>query len=74
MITPNKVIPLDQSAIGLMDIVLSEGNDATTLGDLFRKVGRQFESIDQFLLTVDSLYVLRKIDLDPKEGVVRFVD
>lgn len=64
MITPNKVVPLSESALGRTKFILECGPDDIELLGLFRRVERQFESIDQFLLTLDLLFVLDRIDLD----------
>jgi hypothetical protein len=44
------------------------------LGALYRTVGKEFESIDQFLLTLDVLYVLGRIDIDLSTGTVTYAD
>lgn len=64
MITPNKVVPLDSSAVGRMVNILKVGPLPARVDDLFAEVGSQFESIDQFLLALDVLYILNRIDVD----------
>jgi formylmethanofuran dehydrogenase subunit E-like metal-binding protein len=64
MITPNKVVPLSASVLGQLVHVLKAGPDSTSLLDLFQEVGNKFESIDQFLLALDVLYVLDRINVD----------
>lgn len=74
MITPNKVITLRESALGRTPAVLKEKASQENLAGLYKKVGKHFESIDQFLLAVDVLYVLGQIDVDPSTGVVTYAD
>ncbi|MBA3031609.1 MAG: hypothetical protein KKF85_16600 [Gammaproteobacteria bacterium] len=64
MITPNKVVPLSASVLGLMTHVLKAGPTPTQLADLFQQVGDKFESIDQFLLTLDVLFLLDRLTVD----------
>lgn len=64
MITPNKVVPLSASVLGQLVHVLRSGPDSTGVLDLFEQVGDKFESIDQFLLALDVLYILDRITVD----------
>ena len=64
MITPNKVVPLSESALAKSKYILECGPDDIELMNLFYKVESQFESIDQFLITLDLLFVLNQIDID----------
>lgn len=64
MITPNKVVPLSASVLGLLPHVLKAGPDPTRLADLFQQVGDKFESIDQFLLALDVLFLLDRLTVD----------
>ncbi|WP_043784297.1 ABC-three component system middle component 7 [Rubrivivax gelatinosus] len=64
MITPNKVVPLSASVLGHLTHVLKAGPDPTRLADLFQQVGDQFESIDQFLLALDVLFLLDRLTVD----------
>ena len=74
MITPNKVITLRESALGRMPIILREKAPQVNLAALYQKVRKEFESIDQFLLTLDVLYILGQIDVDLSTGVVTYAD
>jgi hypothetical protein len=55
---PNKVITLRESALGRVPVILREKASQANLVSLYDKVGEEFESIDQFLLTIDVLYIL----------------
>ena len=74
MITPNKVITLRESALGRTPVILREKASQANLAGLYDKVGKDFESIDQFLLAIDVLYILGQIDVDPSTGVVTYAD
>lgn len=64
MITPNKIITIDESVLGKLGVILRAGPEKTDAVSLYRKVSDKFESIDQFLLALDTLYILGKIDID----------
>lgn len=64
MITPNKVVPLSASVLGHLTHVLKAGPEPTCLADLFQQVGEKFESIDQFLLALDVLFLLDRLTVD----------
>ncbi|WP_286998926.1 MULTISPECIES: ABC-three component system middle component 7 [Comamonas] len=64
MITPNKVVPLSASVLGNLTNVLKVGPDSIRLEDLLQQVGDKFESIDQFLLTLDVLFLLDRLTID----------
>lgn len=74
MITPNKVITLRESALGRMPVILRKKAPQENLAALYEKVRKEFESIDQFLLTLDVLYILGQIDVDLSTGVVTYAD
>ena len=74
MIIPNKVITLRDSALGKTPMILRAKEVQVNLGALYRTVGKEFESIDQFLLTLDVLYVLGRIDIDLSTGAVTYAD
>lgn len=64
MITPNKVVPLSASVLGHLTHLLKVGPGAKTVAALYEQVGDKFESIDQFLLAMDVLYILDRITVD----------
>lgn len=64
MITPNKVVPLSLSVLGQLPHVLKAGPDPILLAELFQQVENKFESIDQFLLTLDVLFLLDRLTID----------
>lgn len=64
MITPNKVVSLSDSVLGHLPHVLKVGPDPTHLVELFQQVGDKFESIDQFLLALDVLFLLDRLTVD----------
>lgn len=72
MIVPNKVIPLSESALGSVGPILEQGPESIGLTTLFRTVINKFESVDQFILAMDVLYVLDLIDFDETAQVISY--
>jgi hypothetical protein len=65
---------LRESALGRAPVILRERAVHPNLPALYEKVSKDFESIDQFLLTLDVLFILGRIDIDLSTGVVTYVD
>ncbi len=74
MITPNKVITLHESALGRTPIILRGKASHDNVARLYDRVRKDFESIDQFLLALDLLYILGQIEIDLSTGVVTYAD
>ena len=74
MILPNKSVSLDSSALGLSGHILKLGPDPHKLGDLYKKVERNFEGVDQFLITLDFLFVIGKVDFRSETEELVYVD
>jgi hypothetical protein len=72
LITPNKVITLRESALGHTPNIMREKAPQDSLAALYERVREEFESIDQFLLTLDVLYILGQIDVDLSTGAVTY--
>lgn len=74
MITPNKVVPLAKSALGLARVLLEEAPSSRSVSELQARTSKHFESIDQFLLAVDVLFVLGRISIDFETGRISSVN
>ena len=74
MITPNKFITLDRSVLAKLDIILDKQIDTMSIHDLYRVVANRFDTVDQFLLALDVLYILGCIDVDFKTATVSHAD
>ncbi len=72
MITPNKAVTIEESALGLVGVIMKQGPEPKDLLSLYHSVSEQFESIDHFLLTIDVLYVLGRIDVDANTRTVTY--
>lgn len=74
MITPNKVVPLAKSALGLARFVLEEAPNCESISELRGRTSKHFDSIDQFILTIDLLFVLGRMSVDFETGRISYVD
>lgn len=74
MITPNKVVTLEKSALGLLSVILIEGPGQISLLDLYHRTANEFENIDQFLLAIDLLYILDRIEINFDTGALIYAD
>lgn len=63
MIVPNKSIPLQDSIIYKMLAVLEESFDIIDLIDLYDGLSASFQTLDEFVYSLDVLFILGKIEL-----------
>lgn len=75
MIVPNKVIRYSESIIGKMTIILDYISEekVMTIKDLFLSTQDSFEVIDEFIYSLDVLFLLDAIKVDFNKGVVTYV-
>lgn len=71
---PNKLYSYNYSILSKFPILLKslQKGDVQVLS-LFMSNQDKFESINDFIETLDALYALRKIDYDDEKGVIHFV-
>ena len=72
MITPSKTVRLADSALGQATAILQQGPDALDLNTLYSAVADQFDTVDDFLLTLDLLYVLHRVDVDHQTRIITY--
>jgi hypothetical protein len=68
------MVTLEASALGLVSVILQRGPGKHQLGELYQDVAKHFESVDQFLLTLDLLYVLGRINVDITSKTLIYAD
>ncbi|WP_273850062.1 ABC-three component system middle component 7 [Guptibacillus spartinae] len=74
MIVPNKVIRFSDSIIGKMPIILEYiSTKEMTIKELYFSTQNHFEEIDEFIYSIDVLYLLDAIRVDFDKGVVKYV-
>lgn len=74
MIVPNKVISFNESIIGKMTIILEFiYKQKMTIKELFISTQDHFDEIDEFIYSIDVLFLLDVIEVDFEKGVVKYV-
>ncbi len=71
MIVPNKFTSLDQSLISKLPILLAGLKTDRSVLELYESKQHGFEDVGEFLIALDVLYVLRRIELDPDAGKLK---
>ncbi|EFV74820.1 hypothetical protein HMPREF1013_04846 [Bacillus sp. 2_A_57_CT2] len=74
MIVPNKVIRFSESIIGKMPIILEFiSKQDMTIKELLLATQDYFDEIDEFIYSLDVLFLLDSINVDFDKGVVTYV-
>ncbi|TDF41987.1 hypothetical protein EYS14_03875 [Alteromonadaceae bacterium M269] len=72
MIVPNKFTPLDKSILGKLSHIIVEGVDEISLPELLDMRLRKFIDIGEFVLALDVLFVIGRVEMDEK-GIIKYV-
>ena len=73
MIYPNKHIRIEDSIIYKMIAVLEVQNDSEiNIHDLYSKLKNKFSNTDEFILSLDVLYVLNMIEVDFNTETIKY--
>lgn len=70
LITPSKYITFEQSIIYKMLFVLDGAENQETIVHLYHRTKGYFDGVNEFILALDTLYALNKIEIDFSKGVV----
>tara|TARA_B100000287_G_scaffold433693_1_gene496042 strand:+ start:2336 stop:2560 length:225 start_codon:yes stop_codon:yes gene_type:complete len=71
---PSKFTSFDNSILAKISFLILEEIEVISLPDLIHARLDKFEDISEFMLALDVLYVLGKIELEEGEGVIRYVN
>ncbi|GHN59813.1 hypothetical protein ME806_01090 [Lactobacillus delbrueckii] len=74
MLLPNKLYSYNESTLSKFPVVLRELR-VQPLGvhELYRRVIKKMDGVNEFIDVLDCLYALRKIEYDENEEVLRYV-
>ncbi|MFV5590970.1 ABC-three component system middle component 7 [Acinetobacter variabilis] len=70
MITPNKSIPLKDSILYKYIYILEKDFESIYLVDLYKAIISKFDGIDEFLYSIDVLFLLNLVDVDFELGKI----
>jgi hypothetical protein len=74
MIYPNKIVRFNQSIIGKMLFVMDRlDSEIINIQELYAETAEFFEEINEFIYTLNVLYVLDVIDYDLEKGLFLYV-
>lgn len=73
MIYPNKNIKLEDSIIFKMTKLLYNQYDSIGIHELYSKTINDFNNIDEFILSLDVLFILDMITIDFQTQILTYV-
>lgn len=71
MITPNKSIPLKESIIYKCIYILEKDFECIYLFELYNNLKNKFDGVDEFIYSIDVLYLLDLVKVDFKLGIIK---
>lgn len=71
MITPSKTISFKESVAFKMTYILDVDFDELSLVDLYKITKKKFLGAEEFIYSIDALYVLGKIEMDLEIGKIK---
>jgi hypothetical protein len=74
MIYPNKHIRFEESIIYKMIYILeAQEYSEMTISELFTKTISKFQNADEFIYSLDVLYILDEIQIDFENEIIKYV-
>lgn len=70
MITPNKFVPLKESALGKVELTYSLIDEGKSVGELYEANRSKYDSVDQFIYSIEILYLTDKIKFNELNGII----
>jgi hypothetical protein len=71
---PNKFTSFDKSILAKISILVLEEIDSISISELIQMRLDKFEDISEFMLALDVLFVLGKVELDESQGMIKYVN
>lgn len=71
---PNKFTSFDKSILAKISMLIIDEADSISLSELIEIRLEKFEDISEFMLALDVLYVLGKVELDENKGMINYVN
>jgi hypothetical protein len=70
MIAPNKFIDYSQSIMSRLHVILKRLDSPKTVTELYSSTSKSFPDASDFLYALDTLYILKAVDIDLTSKVV----
>lgn len=71
---PSKFTSFDNSILAKISFLILEEVEVISLSDLIHARLDKFEDVSEFMMALDVLYVLGKIELEEGIGIIRYVN
>lgn len=71
---PSKFTNFDSSILAKISLLMLDDVETISLSELIRLRLDKFEDISEFMLALDVLFVLKKIELDDSNGLINYVN
>lgn len=71
---PNKFTRFDKSILAKISMLIIDEVDSISISELIEMRLEIFEDISEFMLALDVLYVLGKVELDENQGMINYVN
>jgi hypothetical protein len=73
MIFPSKFTSLENSTLGKLGKLLEAKKNEAHIIELYGEVEEHFDGVDEFILALDLLYILGKIEPIYLNGTIKYV-
>lgn len=70
---PSKFTNFDSSILAKISLLMLDDIETIPLSELIRVRLDKFEDVSEFMLALDVLFVLKKIEFDDSKGIIRYV-
>jgi len=74
MSLPSKFTTFDQSILAKISFLILDETECIELSELVKLKHSKFVDISEFMLALDVLYALGKIELDESKGLIIYVN
>jgi len=72
MLFPSKFTSFEESVISKMILILEVKDETIAVIDLYNKLKKKFQSIDEFIFALDGLYAIGYIEIENE--VIKYVN
>jgi hypothetical protein len=71
---PSKFTRFDKSILAKISLLIIDDVESIELSELIRLRSAKFEDISEFMLALDVLYALGRIEIEENKGIIRYVN
>ena len=71
---PSKFTNFDKSILAKISLLIIDDVESIELSELIRLRSSKFEDISEFMLALDVLYALGRIEIAEDEGIIKYVN